>query len=139
MSKLPECTLCGKKVDALNKIELEGTIVSVCDNCVKFGRAVEARLYRPMARKIQLAELVDNNTMLATDYGARVKKARETKDLTRTEFARMINERESVIKRIEAQSMQPDDKLLKKLEQFFDIKLKEKYEDWGNLEKELQK
>lgn len=129
MSKLPECTLCGKKVDALDKIELEGTVVSVCDNCVKFGRAVEARLYRPMARKIQLAELADNNTMLAVDYGARVKKARETKDLTRTEFARVINERESVIKRIEAQKMEPDDKLLKKIEQFFDITLKEKYED----------
>lgn len=129
MSELSECTLCGKRVDALNKIELEGTIVSVCDNCVKFGRAVETRLYRPMARKIQLAELADNNTMLATDYGTRVKKARETKDLTRTEFARIINERESVIKRIEAQKMEPDDKLLKKLEQFLDIKLKEKYED----------
>ena len=139
MSKLPECTLCGKRVDALNKVELEDTIVSVCDNCVKFGRAVETRLYKPLARQIQLAELTENNTMITADYGARVKKARETKDLTHTEFARVINERESVIKRIEAQKMEPDDKLLKKLEQFLDIKLKEKYEDWGNLEKELQK
>ena len=126
---MSECTLCGKRVDALNKIELEGAIVSVCDNCVKFGRAVEARLYRHMTRKIQLAELADNNTMLADDYGARVKKAREAKDLTRTEFAHVINERESVIKRIEAQSMQPGDRLAKKIERFLEIKLKEKYED----------
>ena len=130
MFKLPECTLCGKNVDALNKIELEGTIVEVCADCIKFGRAVETKLYKPIAKKIQLAkftEPTENNTELAADYGTRVKKAREARTLTHAEFAQAINERESVIKRIEGQTMMPDDMLARKIEQFLEIKLKEKY------------
>ena len=83
-----------------------------------------------MTKKLQLtklAELAENNTELAVDYGTRVKKAREERTLTRAEFAQAINERESVIKRIEGQSMTPDDALARKIEQFLEIKLKEKY------------
>jgi len=126
--ELSECTLCGKKVTASNKIELEGTVVDVCDGCIKFGRVVETKLYKPMARKIQLAALAENDMELTTDYGVRVKKAREGRGLTRTEFARVINERESVIKRVEAQTLEPDNALAKKIERFLEIKLKEKYE-----------
>ena len=129
MFKLPECTLCGKKVDALNRIELEGTVVEVCTDCVKFGRAVETKLYKPMTKKLQLRKLAENNTEFAADYGTRMKKAREARDLTHTEFAHTINERESVIKRVEGQSMVPDDTLVKKIERFLEIKLKEKYKD----------
>ena len=125
--ELPECTLCGKNVDALSRIELEGTIVEVCADCVKFGRVVETKLYKPLGKKIQLTKLAENNTELAADYGMRVKKAREERTLTCAEFAQAINERESVIKRIEGQSMTPDDALTRKIEQFLEIKLKERY------------
>ena len=36
-----------------------------------------------------------------------------------------LNEMESVIKRVENQAMEPRDSLILKLEEFFDIKLKE--------------
>ncbi len=127
MFELSECTLCGKNVDALNRVELEGTIVEVCDSCVKFGRAVETKLYKPMTKKLQLTKLAENNTELAVDYGTRVKKAREARTLTRAEFAQAINERESVIKRVEGQTMAPDDMLARKIERFLEIRLKEKY------------
>lgn len=131
MFELPECTLCGKNVNALNRVELEGTIVEVCDSCVKFGRAVETKLYKPMAKKLQLTKLAgfDNDMELAADYGTRVKKAREARILTCAEFARAINERESVIKRVEGQSIAPDDTLARKIERFLEIRLKEKYKD----------
>jgi putative transcription factor len=129
---VPECTLCGKKADELNKIELEGSIVEVCDSCMKFGKVVETKLYKPMAKKIQLGELVEGSdggvATLAPDYGTRVQKAREGKGLTREEFAKAINERESVIKRLEGQTIEPDEALVKKIERFLEIKLKEKYD-----------
>lgn len=125
---MPECTLCGKKADALTRIELEGSIVEVCDSCVKFGKVVEAKLYNPMAKKIQFGELAENDVELAADYGTRVKAAREAKGLTHEEFARAINERESVIKRLEGQTIEPDEALVKKIERFLEIKLKEKYD-----------
>ena len=48
--------------------------------------------------------------------------------LTREEFAKKINEKESIIKRIENEEMRPDEALTKKIERFLKIKLKEVYE-----------
>jgi len=33
-----QCTLCGKEAERLNKAEIEGSIVNVCDGCMKFDR-----------------------------------------------------------------------------------------------------
>jgi len=33
-----QCTLCGKEADRLNKAEIEGSIVGVCDACMRFGK-----------------------------------------------------------------------------------------------------
>lgn len=132
---MPECTLCGKRVAALNKIELEDAIVEVCDDCSKFGRIVErtpaapAKAYKPMQKAVDLHGIVkEDETIFATDYGRRVREAREARGLTRPEFARKISERESIIRRIERQEMGPDDKLTRKIERFLNIKLKEEYE-----------
>ncbi len=32
-----ECTLCGRSVPFLNKAEIEGSIIGVCDKCLTFG------------------------------------------------------------------------------------------------------
>jgi ribosome-binding protein aMBF1 (putative translation factor) len=39
-----ECVLCGKEFQFLNKVEIEETILDVCDKCVTFGaRIIEKR------------------------------------------------------------------------------------------------
>jgi uncharacterized protein (TIGR00270 family) len=49
-------------------------------------------------------------------------------NLTREEFSKKINERESVIRRIEKEEMRPSESLTKKIENFLKIKLTEVYE-----------
>ena len=129
---MPECTLCGKRVPALNRIELEDAIVEVCEDCSKFGRVVEraaaspAKTYRPMQKTVDLHGILkEDEAFFATDYGRRVREARESRGLTRPEFAKRINERESIIRRIERQEMEPDDRLTEKIERFLNIKMKE--------------
>jgi putative transcription factor len=123
--------LCGKRVPALNKIELEDAIVEVCDACSKFGRVVERastpkKAYKPMQKPVDLHGILkDEEVLFASNYGKRVKEARETRGLTRPDFAKKINERESIIRRIERQEMEPDDRLTEKIERFLNIKLKE--------------
>ena len=51
------------------------------------------------------------------------------KGLTRKEFANKISEKESVIRRIEMEEMIPDEKLRRKIENFLDISLTEKYQE----------
>ncbi len=121
---MPECSLCGKHSDELTPIELEGSILDVCDDCVKFGKRLESKKYKPIRRSVSLNDL-ESDTIFASDYGKRIKRTRESMNLTRTEFAKKINERESLIKRIESQTLEPDDELSQKIEAFLKIKLKE--------------
>jgi putative transcription factor len=127
-----ECSICGKDFPNLNKIELEGTIVGVCDKCVKFGKVVEKKIdYQQIKRYVSFKPLIENEIKLVSEYGALIKKSREAKGLARIDFAKRINEKESVIKRIEEEEMGPDDELMKSIENFLKIKLTEDYEDAG--------
>jgi putative transcription factor len=64
-----------------------------------------------------------------SNYGMLIKKSRESRGLTINDFAKMIKERDSVIKRIENEEMGPDDELTKRIENFLKIKLIEDYEE----------
>jgi putative transcription factor len=131
---MPDCTLCGKRVPDLNKIELEGTVIETCDDCSKYGTIVEVRADSKMPRfeTKPRPEYIDPGEdvefVLVTDYGKRVKQAREKMGLDREKFALKLQERESIIRRLERQEMEPDDTLIKKLERELKITLREELE-----------
>jgi len=127
-----ECQLCGQDFPNLNKAEVEGSIIDVCDKCLKFGtKVIESKpIYKPVGRKIELKELVDSDLSIIAGYGHKIKKAREMKGLTREQFANKINEKQSLIKRIEEEQMEPSEELTKRIENFLGIDLKEKYQEY---------
>ncbi len=57
------------------------------------------------------------------DYNEIIKSAREGRGLTREELGKKINEKTSVITRLESKKMQPDIKLARKLEHALKIKI----------------
>lgn len=57
------------------------------------------------------------------DYNEIIKSAREGRGLTREEMGKKINEKTSVITRLESKKMQPDIKLARKLEHALKIKI----------------
>lgn len=75
----------------------------------------------PISKEEGETEMIDN-------YGKKIIKARKGMNLNREEFAKKINEKESLIKRIESEEMRPNDKLIEKIERFLDIKLRTQYE-----------
>ncbi len=77
----------------------------------------------------------EDETIIIDDYGKKIIEAREKINLTREKFAKKINEKESVIRRVESGEMEPDDKLTEKLERFLKIKLKVPYEEAKTTEK----
>jgi putative transcription factor len=116
---ISECNVCGS--DATRKAKIEGTIVDVCDKCVRFGDEVrEVEFRKP--KKVTVIE--ETEQVLAKDFSKSIRKAREDKKLTQEDFAKKLNEKVSIIKRIE-EGWQPSDRLVKKIEKFFNIKLKE--------------
>jgi uncharacterized protein (TIGR00270 family) len=62
---------------------------------------------------------------LIIDYGAMIRKSRQKKKLNIEDFSRMIKEKESVVKKLEQEDLNPDRKLIRKLENALDIKLLE--------------
>lgn len=140
MILIPECTLCGKNVDKLFLAEVEGSKIEVCEACGKFGEIFEEikpKVERVVVERQSIPQLEKPEEEFKSSYGKIIMQARQKMGLERKDFAKKINEKESIIRRIESQQMRPDDKLKRKIENFLGIKLTEIYEE-KKLEKKTQ-
>lgn len=97
----------------------------MCDSCSDMGETVETKSKKRKKKKKKSrsrSRQKDTGT-LASDYGDRVKQAREGEKLSISEVADELNEKESVIKKIENQDLKPDKSLASKLSKKFGIEL----------------
>ena len=138
------CELCGNDVPRTKMVTIEDTPLSVCPNCVKFGiqtnvplkkqpgvpaeilRRLEARKRRMTVRDVYSRA---GEETLVNDYSERIRKAREKKGWKQVELGTKINERVSIIAKLESGEMIPTDSVVKKLEKTLEIKLREKVEE----------
>jgi putative transcription factor len=135
------CELCGKDVTFLRKVTIEGVQLEVCTECAKFG--IEAKKETPkedapmpiVAQRLESRERrgkpkdvydAGGKDELADDLGKRVRDARSKRGMTHKELAMKINEKVTVLSKVETGEMRPDDRLVRKLERELGIRLKEK-------------
>ncbi len=132
------CEVCGKKIDKPYIVRIEGTEMKTCRECAKFGvehktwsrfpkksalpRKTQKRKSKPKIGQEVSFEVVEN-------YSEIIRGIREKLGLSREDFGKKINEKASVIARLETGKMVPDIKLAKKMEKIFGIKLLEKVEE----------
>jgi len=131
-----KCELCGAEIrGAVYRIVLEGAELFVCSRCAR-GRTVVAVLNlsqssgtraarRAIAVRRQRASEADEYVVVE-GYGEVVRKAREKMGLTREALAAMVGEKESTIRRIEAEQLEPTLQLARKLEKVLKVKLLER-------------
>ncbi len=62
---------------------------------------------------------------IATDYDDQIRRAREREGLSQSELANKLNEKASLIRKLERGETLPSDSVQSKLERFFDISLTE--------------
>jgi putative transcription factor len=67
--------------------------------------------------------MFDDMDELATDYDDRVRKARENEGLSQSDLANELNEKASLIRKIERGDTLPSDEVQSKLEDFLEISL----------------
>ena len=120
---MAECELCGSK--ATKRAKVEGSILDVCDECVKYGEEVPIIEIRKTKKRAPQLELED---VLVKDFHKIIRRSRENRKLTQAELAKKFKEKVSVIKRVE-DGWKPPIKLIEKIEKYFKIKLREKIED----------
>jgi len=139
------CEMCGKEVPRTKPVQIDGSILDVCNECARFredappevpeptpiasGPAAVAtpppRIF-PTHTSRKKDALSRGEVELVEDFHSRIIKGRRAMDLTQEDLARRINEKKSVISRLETGEMRPSDRLIKKLEGELDIKLKER-------------
>jgi len=130
------CEICGKNFNSGVKLKLEGSVVSACSNCAGFGLVVskietvkeKPKVVEVRTPKYDMQDFEFEET-LVEGYGARIKKAREKRNMKQSELAKLINEPESMVHRIELGKMEPSEELIKRLEKKLNINLTTKSEE----------
>jgi putative transcription factor len=144
------CEMCGSEVPHTKLVMIEGAAMNVCQKCEKFASsgavktkngeivmpAVAQRLDKRERRKRQ-RDIYDGNEglELALDYPERVRSRRHSLGMSQEDLAKSINEKKSVIVKVEAGDMRPDDRLLTKLERALRTSLREKVDAISTIEK----
>ncbi len=123
------CELCGKEGELVAAL-IEGTEVNVCYPCGKFGKilrkpvqAIKEKLRISSPKKPEIIQMVMG------DYSDKIRKARGKLNLTQKEFAKKLNEKESIIQKIETGSFKPSLGMARKLEKALRVKLIEEVEE----------
>ncbi len=114
----------------------------LCENCSRFGVEVRQskprRVVRPTGSpsrptpRFSPGEEYD----LAPDVHDRIRRARESMGWKREELAKKINEKLSIIEKLEKGNIRPDDQLVSKLEKALRVKLRERIEQAQPAKKE---
>ncbi|MDZ7850771.1 MAG: multiprotein bridging factor aMBF1 [Halodesulfurarchaeum sp.] len=142
-----QCEMCGAETPAPNTVKIEGAELQVCDDCAEFGTEVKTQKTTSTSSKYSTKssgsssstgsattggsggssgrrrDLYDEMEELAEDYDDRIRNARESRDLTQEELANQINEKVSLIRKLEHGDMLPSDEVQSKLEGHFGISL----------------
>ncbi len=118
------CELCGKNTQLVRAI-VEGTEVNVCENCGKYGKVLRKPVVKNAPKPV-IQEVLD---VVTQDYAKLIREAREKRGLTQKEFAKELNEKESILQKIENGNFTPPISMARKLEKLLKIKLVELEEE----------
>ncbi|MBW3019638.1 multiprotein-bridging factor 1 family protein [Candidatus Woesearchaeota archaeon] len=119
MTQSMPCDLCGKDTQLCRAI-VEGTELNVCASCAKMGKLMSRPQSRFAKRTMPATETIE---ILISGFGKKIRDARERKGLTQKEFAAMLNEKESIIQKIENETFKPTIEKAKRFEKILGIKL----------------
>ncbi len=147
-----QCEMCGAETSSPKTIKVEGAKLDVCSDCTDFGTEVKQTSSSSGSTKYSTgsssssssgggqssgsasssssggssrrrSDMFDDMDELATDYDDRVRNARESKGLSQSELANELNEKASLIRKIERGDTLPSDRVQSELESFLEIDL----------------
>jgi putative transcription factor len=127
------CEVCGDEIrgQPYRRI-IEGGKMTVCGRCASFGTAEwtpdrprDRPMWRPVQRRPRSDVEAAETLAMVDDYGAKIRKARQKMGMNVEDFAGKINEKESVIKKLEKEELNPDGKLIRKIGSALKIELLE--------------
>jgi len=157
-----QCEMCGTETGAPKTVKIEGAELQVCSDCAEFGTEVREASSSSGSSKYSTSsssgsdssgsgssstgssgsggssrrrrDMFDQMDELAQDYDQRIRGARESRGLSQEELANQLNEKASLIRKLERGDVLPSDEVQRKLERKLDITLSESGGDEGDTE-----
>ncbi|MFB6302304.1 MAG: multiprotein bridging factor aMBF1 [Haloferacaceae archaeon] len=146
---MPQCEMCGAERPSLTTTKVEGAELELCDDCTEFG--TEVRTEEPSSTSTKYStsssssssssssttsssssggsrrrrDMFDDMDEVASDYDERIREAREGEGLSQEDLADALNEKVSLIRKLEQGQMLPPDDVREKLESHLEIALLE--------------
>lgn len=147
-----QCEMCGAETSTPKTVKVEGAELDVCENCADFGTEVRQPATESTSTKYSTGsssessssasgesgssgsggrsrsrrrDMFDDMEEVAQDYDERIRSAREAAGLSQQELAKELNEKASLIRKLERGASLPSDSVQKKLERRLDIALTE--------------
>jgi len=138
------CEMCGNEVETTSRVRVEGTVLALCSNCAKFGTVLDpptapapterapVRPGTPATRVMGTGRRLEERDLyteigeleLAPDWARRVRVAREAAAWTPEDLAKKLNEKKSVVLKLESGAFHPPDQLVRKVEHLLRIRLR---------------
>ena len=127
--------MCGKNMN-LYRTMIEGAELNGCKDCGGHGKVIgtvktkdevkrEEQRIREFLERKKTPKEIETNERIVENFSEIIKRKREKLGLTQEEFAKKLNERESLIHNMEKGTFHPPITLARKLERQLDIKLVE--------------
>ncbi len=148
-----QCEMCGTETGAPKTVKIEGAELEVCADCADFGTEVRTEETSSTSTKYSTSsssssssgsgsgssstssssssgggrrrDMFDNMDEVVPDYDQRIRSARESRGLSQEDLAKELNEKASLIRKLEHGDMLPTDSVQSKLERELDISLTE--------------
>lgn len=124
---MTDCEICGKSTKKLTEITVDSAKFKVCEVCKSFGPAVRraAVVSKKLVDKTPYMYQPGPDYELNPEFAKIIKDARAKCNMSQEDLAKVLNEKESVIHRLETGKLNPGLGLARKLERFLRIKLVE--------------
>jgi putative transcription factor len=117
------CEVCGAPLrSSPNRVEIDGAVMIVCNNCAKLGRPlgpispqVQARVSPAQSALRSMAQRpIDVEFDVDPEYNLKIRQAREKLGLSQEQLGQLLNEKPSVIRMVESRKLKPDLTLTRK-------------------------
>lgn len=139
------CEMCGREVALTSRVRVEGSVLRLCNDCARFGERLDpvpaapaptpaprprpglpVLRVRAPGRRLEERDLYRDigELDLAPDWPRRVRLAREALAWTPEELGKRLNEKKSVVLKLESGGFHPPDALVRKVEHLLKIRLR---------------
>jgi len=123
------CEVCGSPLRASpNRVEIDGAVMIVCNNCAKLGRqlgpvapavsVISNKVMRPNPAQTALRSMaqrpIEVEFEVDPEYFLKIRQAREKLGLSQEQLGQLLNEKPSVIRMVESKKLKPDLTLTRK-------------------------